>query len=123
MRNPIPTLLTLCLITADATAQSNSREVALRAAIRFPSMQSRSSIKTGSGGDFLSHGQPPPSFKQEIASLRASLRGDESDADRWFEIAVFYQRSEDSDQAAKAYGEAGAIYRKRVAADPKNGHL
>ena len=72
-------------------------------------------------GQLLPVGIEEPDLGPEIAELRKGLKGDISDAPRYFALGELYQRQGDWDKCKSAYERASELYSQQIKAKPEDG--
>ncbi len=68
---------------------------------------------------FLFPGKEPETDSQ-ISQLRGALRGDDTDADRYYRLGQLHENKWDKQGANEAYTKAVELYRQKVRAEPEN---
>jgi tetratricopeptide (TPR) repeat protein len=113
-------MLVVVLVSRAHGAEGNLD--ALREVIQLPSMTIRVGFGLTGEGEVQCMGEQA-GVKAEIAELRATLKGDTSDAPRYLRLAEFHEKLGEWPQAVTANARALELYKKQVRAHPKDGTL
>src|SRR5579872_3104070 len=116
-------LLALAILSGSTAAQDVNL-ARLREAARMPSVYVGFGLRINSvRGLSRVLVDDRPDLRSQIAALRKQLRGDATDADRYFRLRQLHERLEDDKGVEDAARRAVELYRRRLKATPKDPHL